>query len=52
MSSPLLDAGNATRRASRGLRFRGPWKKHLPQLLDMLVALGRAQVSEGRYSQV
>jgi hypothetical protein len=32
--------------------FRGPWKKHLPQLLDMLVALGRAQVSEGRYSQV
>ena len=29
---------------------RGPWKKRLPQLLDMLVALGRAQVSEGRYS--
>ena len=29
---------------------RGPWKKRLPQLLDMLVALGRARVSDGRYS--
>jgi len=28
---------------------RGPWKKRLPQLLDMLVALGRAQVQDGRY---
>ncbi|HEV2538369.1 MAG TPA: DNA methyltransferase [Frateuria sp.] len=29
---------------------RGPWKKRLPQLLDMLVALGRARVSDDRYS--
>ncbi|MEQ1438939.1 DNA methyltransferase [Fontimonas sp. SYSU GA230001] len=28
---------------------RGPWKKRLPQLLDMLVALGRAQEQNGRY---
>ncbi len=28
---------------------RGPWKKRLPQLLDMLVALGRAQVQKGWY---
>ena len=31
---------------------RGPWKKRLPQLLDMLVALGRARVSDDRYSGV
>ena len=32
-----------------GNRFsaRGPWKKRLPQLLDMLVALGRAEPREG-----
>ncbi|WP_201314358.1 DNA methyltransferase [Dyella sp. EPa41] len=29
---------------------RGPWKKRLPQLLDMLVALGRARASDDRYS--
>jgi hypothetical protein len=29
---------------------RGPWKKRLPQLLDMLVALGRAQEMDGRYA--
>ncbi|TWI07288.1 class I SAM-dependent DNA methyltransferase [Aerolutibacter ruishenii] len=28
---------------------RGPWKKRLPQLLEMLVALGRAQVQHGMY---
>ena len=28
---------------------RGPWKKRLPKLLDMLVALGRAREQEGRY---
>ncbi|MGY1409829.1 class I SAM-dependent DNA methyltransferase [Luteimonas sp. A611] len=28
---------------------RGPWKKRLPKLLDMLVALGRAQEQEGRF---
>ncbi|MDH7451676.1 class I SAM-dependent DNA methyltransferase [Luteimonas composti] len=28
---------------------RGPWKKRLPRLLDMLVALGRAQEQGGRY---
>ena len=29
---------------------RGPWKKRLPQLLDMLVALGKAQAQDGLYS--
>jgi hypothetical protein len=30
---------------------RGPWKKRLPQLLEMLIALGRAHVSDqGRYA--
>jgi hypothetical protein len=29
---------------------RGPWKKRLPQLLDMLVALGRARQGDARYS--
>lgn len=30
---------------------RGPWKKRLPQLLEMLTALGRAAMqSDGRYS--
>lgn len=29
---------------------RGPWKRRLPQLLDMLVALGRAQEDGGRYT--
>ena len=29
---------------------RGPWKKRLPQLLEMLVTLGRAQESNGRYT--
>jgi very-short-patch-repair endonuclease len=28
---------------------RGPWKKRLPQLLDMLVALGRARVGDDGY---
>ena len=34
-----------------GNRFtaRGPWKKRLPQLLDMLVALGRAAEQGERY---
>lgn len=37
-----------------GQRFtaRGPWKKRLPQLLEMLVALGRAEAQDGRYSGV
>ena len=26
---------------------RGAWKKRLPQLVDMLVALGRAEMREG-----
>jgi hypothetical protein len=32
-----------------GNRFtaRGPWKKRLPQLVEMLVALGRAEMREG-----
>jgi hypothetical protein len=29
---------------------RGPWKKRLPQLLDMLIALGKADEQDGRYS--
>jgi hypothetical protein len=29
---------------------RGPWKKRLPQLLNMLVALGRAREKDGRYA--
>lgn len=29
---------------------RGPWKKRLPQLLEMLVAVGRAHEKQGRYS--
>jgi hypothetical protein len=29
---------------------RGSWKKRLPQLLDMLTALGRAQETDGRYA--
>ena len=34
-----------------GNRFtaRGPWKKRLPQLLDMLVALGRVELRGGAY---
>jgi hypothetical protein len=28
---------------------RGPWKKRLPQLLEMLVAMGRAREADGRY---
>ncbi len=37
-----------------GQRFtaRGPWKKRLPQLLEMLVALGRAEAQDGRYGGV
>ena len=30
----------------------GPWKKRVPALLEMLVALGRAQENEGRYRAV
>ncbi|GAB2612969.1 class I SAM-dependent DNA methyltransferase [Novilysobacter erysipheiresistens] len=29
---------------------RGPWKKRLPKLLEMLVALGRAQEQDGAYA--
>ena len=29
---------------------RGPWKKRLPMLLEMLVTLGRAQESDGNYT--
>ncbi len=29
---------------------RGPWKRRLPPLLDMLVALGRARERAGRYT--
>ncbi|PBJ82480.1 hypothetical protein CMZ84_09940 [Lysobacteraceae bacterium NML93-0399] len=31
---------------------RGPWKRRLPKLLEMLVALGRAQDQDGMYVSV
>ena len=31
---------------------KGPWKKRLPQLLEMLVTLGRAQENKGRYTRM
>lgn len=34
---------------SRRFTARGPWKKRLPVILGMLVALGRAQEEEGRF---
>jgi len=33
-------------------KARGPWKKRVPALLDMLVTLGRVQENEGRYRAV
>jgi len=33
-------------------KARGHWKKRVPALLDMLVALGRVQENEGRYRAV
>ena len=33
-------------------KSRGAWKKRLPQLLEMLVTLGRAQESNGRYTGI
>jgi hypothetical protein len=45
-SSPLaLSADDVAAR----FKSKGPWKKRLPQLLEMLVTLGRAQESAGRY---
>ena len=45
-SSPVpLDAEGIAARFSA----RGPWKKRLPQLLAMLVALGRAREQDGRF---
>ncbi|MGQ0696823.1 MAG: class I SAM-dependent DNA methyltransferase [Panacagrimonas sp.] len=49
----LLTAGAAPRSLDEiAARFsgRGPWKKRLPQLLDMLVALGRARKVDERYA--
>ncbi len=31
-------------------KARGPWKRRVSALLDMLVALGRAREHDGRYS--
>jgi len=31
---------------------RGPWKRRLPQLLEILVALGRARAHDGRYGAI
>ncbi|MFZ2236523.1 MAG: class I SAM-dependent DNA methyltransferase, partial [Dokdonella sp.] len=33
-------------------KSKGPWKKRLPQLLEMLVTLGRAQETNGRYTGI
>ncbi len=45
-SSPVpLDAEGVAARFTA----RGPWKKRLPQLLAMLVALGRAREQDGRF---
>jgi hypothetical protein len=33
-------------------KARGPWKKRVPALLDMLVALGRAQERDGRFRAI
>jgi hypothetical protein len=33
-------------------KARGPWKKRVPALLDMLVALGRAHENDGRYRAI
>jgi hypothetical protein len=33
-------------------KARGPWKKRVPALLDMLVALGRAHEDDGRYRAI
>ncbi len=41
---PLSIDGIATR-----FTARGPWKKRLPKLVEMLVALGRAQEQKGGY---
>jgi hypothetical protein len=43
--APLAEADLAAR-----FTGKGPWKKRLPQLLDTLVALGRARMLEdGRW---
>lgn len=48
-SSPLaLSADDVAAR----FKSKGPWKKRLPQLLEMLVTLGRAQESNGRYTGI
>lgn len=44
MPSPLSEDDIAAR-----FTARGPWKKRLPQVLEMLTALGRAHEVEGRY---
>lgn len=46
-AAPLLADDIAARFSGRG-----PWKKRLPPLLDMLVALGRAQEHQGMYLAV
>jgi len=45
--APLSEAEIAARFAGRG-----PWKKRLPQLLETLVALGRARVTGDRYVSI
>ena len=43
--APLAEADLAAR-----FTGKGPWKKRLPQLLDTLVALGRARQSDGGWT--
>ena len=52
IAQTLADSTSALSEAEIAERFsgKGPWKKRLPQLLETLVALGRARQSEnGRY---
>jgi hypothetical protein len=52
IAQTLVDSATALRKTEIADRFtgKGSWKKRLPQLLETLVALGRARVSSnGRY---
>jgi hypothetical protein len=49
VAGALAEARAPLSEADLAARFtgKGPWKKRLPQLLDTLVALGRARVVDG-----
>jgi hypothetical protein len=50
----LADSKAPLEEAALAERFtgKGPWKKRLPQLLDTLVALGRARAVVGGWTAV